>query len=305
MAAVAIAALAGVSIGVPDLFRRAAFTVMGATLGAGVSQSTLASLPTWPVSLMGLTICVLLLMIIAPWFLMRVYQFDRKTAVMSCVPGAFSFVLAFAEDIGADVRRVAVLQTVRLGALFIVVPTVLGFTGFGGETVLSAKPDMSLQTLMVLVVLAVLAGLIAHRLRLGAPEFVGSMAAGIALSGSGLLDGGVPLWFAWPGFIGTGIVIGTRFAGIDRALLWESSIAGLSVFAISAGITVIGAWLVAIIVGQPFANIWLAFAPGGLDTMSVLALSLGYDAAFVAGHQLLRFLALSLTLPFLLRRTLR
>ncbi len=304
MAAVALAALAGAPIGVPNIFRRGAFTVMGATLGAGVSQSTLASLPTWPLSLAGLAVCVVILMLVGPWFLMRVYQLDRKTAVMSCVPGAFSFVLAFAEDIGADVRRVAVLQTVRIGALFLVIPAVLGLAGVGATATLNTTPHITIIQLGGLALLAVAASLVASHLRIAAPEFVGSMIAGIVLSGAGVIEGGVPEWFAWPGFIGTGIVIGTRFAGIDRALLVESAVAGLAVFAISAGITAAGAWLIALLLGDAFGHIWLAFSPGGLDTMSVLAFSLGYDAAFVAGHQLLRFLGLSLTLPFLLRRAL-
>ncbi len=53
-------------------------------------------------------------------------------------------------------------------------------------------------------------------------------------------------------------------------------------------------WAVACITSFPFLQVLLAYAPGGVETMTVLSLSLGLDPAFVAGHQLLRFLAVVL-----------
>ena len=61
------------------------------------------------------------------------------------------------------------------------------------------------------------------------------------------------------------------------------------------------AWPIAHVLSLPFARVWLAFAPGGIDTMTVLAFALGLDPAFVAG-QLIRLLGLSLVVPFLFKR---
>jgi len=304
MVAVAVAALCGMRVAAPDAVRRVAYTVLGATIGAGVSQDTLASLPTWPVSLAGLAVSMAVLMMIAPRFLMRVYGFDRKTAVMSSVPGAFSFVIAFSEDVGADVRRVAILQTLRLAGLFVVLPSVIGFVGSQAGVGTADIPPLDPLALALLLGCAVACVPVAVSRGLAAPEFIGSMIAGLLLSGSGAIGGTVPHWLAYPAFVGTGIVIGTRFSGIDRSLLKTCVIAGMGVFAVSMVITGVFAMLVATALSQPIGQIWLAYAPGGLDTMAVLALSLGYDPAFVAGHQLLRFLGLSLILPFTLRRTL-
>ncbi len=49
-------------------------------------------------------------------------------------------------------------------------------------------------------------------------------------------------------------------------------------------------------------QVWLAFAPGGLEAMTVLAFTLDTDPAFVAGHQIIRFLAVSMIVPFMLRK---
>jgi hypothetical protein len=41
----------------------------------------------------------------------------------------------------------------------------------------------------------------------------------------------------------------------------------------------------------------VAFAPGGLEAMTVLALALGLDPLYVGAHHLARFFAISFTLP--------
>ena len=301
MMAVAALALTGYAVNAPDLLRRVVFVVLGATLGASVSREPLESLPSWPVSLLGLAASIVLLMLIVPWFLMTVYRLDKKTAIMASVPGAFTYVMAVAEEVGADVRRVAILQTLRVGALFAIVPSVIGMTGAGAKIAQQSASVLTLAPLAGLLICAVVGGKLAAKARVGAPEFTGAMLAGLILTSTGLIDGQVPTWLSWPAFIGTGVVIGVRFAGIDRTFLRDSIVAGLAAFIISAVITASTALQIATIIAQPFGKIWLAFAPGGLDTMAVLAFSLGYDPAFVAGHQLIRFLALSLLLPIVLR----
>jgi len=47
--------------------------------------------------------------------------------------------------------------------------------------------------------------------------------------------------------------------------------------------------------------VWVAFAPGGLEATSAVALSFGYDSAYVAAHHIIRILFLMLTLPLALR----
>ena len=58
----------------------------------------------------------------------------------------------------------------------------------------------------------------------------------------------------------------------------------------------LAAWLA----GVSFANSLVAFAPGGLEAMTVLALILGLDPLYVGIHHLVRFLGIGLVLPFLI-----
>ncbi|HEX5080165.1 MAG TPA: AbrB family transcriptional regulator, partial [Geminicoccaceae bacterium] len=60
-------------------------------------------------------------------------------------------------------------------------------------------------------------------------------------------------------------------------------------------------WLVAALADQPFSQLALAFAPGGIDVMTALAFSLHLDSVFVAAHQLVRFAMIVLLVPLFAR----
>ena len=117
--------------------------------------------------------------------------------------------------------------------------------------------------------------------------------------GLGWVDGGTPYALSWIALVATGALIGVRFSGTTPSFLIESLKLGLTNLLIAGVISFAFAWTFATLVGLPLIQVWLAFSPGGLDTMTVLAFSLGVDPAFVAAHQLARFLGLNLAGPWL------
>ena len=55
--------------------------------------------------------------------------------------------------------------------------------------------------------------------------------------------------------------------------------------------------LVAKATGVSFLTAWLAFVPGGLYEVTLLALIFGFDVAFVAFHHTVRVMLIFLSLP--------
>jgi uncharacterized membrane protein AbrB (regulator of aidB expression) len=51
----------------------------------------------------------------------------------------------------------------------------------------------------------------------------------------------------------------------------------------------------------PTAEALIAFAPGGLEAMAILAFALHLDPVFIGAHHLARFLGIGLGLPMLIR----
>ena len=88
--------------------------------------------------------------------------------------------------------------------------------------------------------------------------------------------------------IGTGL--GVRFAGMPPGrVLHALRYAGLNV-AISVAVALGVAVLLGPVVGEPVAAVFLAFAPGGLAEMSLIALSLQMSVVYVTAHHVARIL---------------
>ena len=125
MIATTTASLAGFDTRLPLRLVDAVFLVIGITLGAGVSPEVVAGVAAWPISLAGLLLSVARLHLGVRAFLVHVAGWDRDTAFFSAVPGALSYVLAVASLTHADMRKVAVSQSIRIFLLVALLPSVI------------------------------------------------------------------------------------------------------------------------------------------------------------------------------------
>ncbi|MDB5624001.1 MAG: AbrB family transcriptional regulator, partial [Devosia sp.] len=98
-------------------------------------------------------------------------------------------------------------------------------------------------------------------------------------------------------FVLTGALIGARFAGITRSEFKRASAGGLIATAMTIGIVTAVAFGVSRLVDMPFGQVWLGLAPGALEGMGALGIALGFDAAFIAAHHVIRLLLLSFAIP--------
>ncbi len=298
LVAVAAASLLGMEVVMPVGVRNAAFFCTGIFFGSTVDEETVQSFAAWPFSIFALGISLVAIMVLIPLYLRRVHGYDRETATLAAVPGALSFVLALALDRGADVKRITIVQTSRLALLIIIIPIGFGLfseikpLGTGAENVLAGGQ------VALLFALAAVSIPIALLIRIPAPFFSGPFFAVGALFGAGQFEGALPVFILWPALAMLGTAIGSRFAGVDPAMLKEGALAGLGSTVLGLAIAGALALPVAYLLSLSPVQVWLAFAPGGIDALTVVAFSLGADPAFVAGHQMLRFIGLSLCLPF-------
>jgi membrane AbrB-like protein len=301
--AAAIAALLGVGLVIPAWLRQSTLVFLGIVAGSAVTPETLLQMTHWPISLLGLAVCVALIMVSIATYLERVHGFDPATARLSAVPGALPFVLALAVESNGDQRRIAIVQILRLVVLLVVAPILLSLAGPPppSSKAVVKLAEASLLGIAELAFAGAIGGWIFARLKAPAPYLFGSMVAAALATGSGSLDPTLPAWLMLPGFVITGTMVGSGFAGTDLKLLRKTTVAGLGSVAIGASVGMICAIPVAMVLDMPPAQVWLAYAPGGIETMSILALALGHDAAYVGAHHAARFMALGIVVPFWLR----
>lgn len=299
--AVAGLGIAGRNMYMPDPFARGLFILIGITLGSAVTPETLSTMAAWPLSLLALAISMTIVTVSAATYLRIVHGWDGVSALLGAVPGALSQALLLATDYRVDAGRIAAVQTVRLFALIVALPAAFGLAGLGGTPPMrevALTLPMYLTQLAVMIVVCAGAGLAAQRLRLPGGLIVGAMIASGVLHGADL----VSIMLPWPVImaclVATGALIGARLGSADRNELVRLSIAGLGALVVATSVACLLAVSVAALLSLNVADVVIAYAPGGMEAMTILAFILHLDPAFVGVHQLARFLFVALAMPF-------
>ncbi len=306
LVAVTVATLAGLPVRVPGPVATAGFLLIGIVMGSAVTPETLRLMLSWPISMAGLVVLVPAIVGGIMVYLIRVERFDRETAFFASIPGALNYVMALTLDSRADARVVAVIQSFRLVLLVAALPSLMALSGLGSAARPMAQTTAAHWSEMaLLVVLAVSCGLGMERLRVPGGATVGAMLATAVLHASGLVTAMVPEPIVIGGFIVMGVLIAGRFAGTSMAELRVLLRASVGAFLVGTAVTVVVATAVALTAGLPVGKVILAYAPGGIEAMAVLAFVLDMDPAFVGAHHLVRFVGIALLLPLAARLVIR
>ena len=102
-----------------------------------------------------------------------------------------------------------------------------------------------------------------------------------------------------------GVMIASRFTDFTFAEFRQALGEGFSGFLIALAISAAGALTVSLLGGLPFALTLLAFSPGGLEAMTIMAFALDLDPAYVGAHQVARYVGMALLMPLLTGLVLR
>lgn len=297
-------ALAGFPARVPDGLRRATFIVLGISMGAAVTPETIAGVRTWP-----LTMSLLVLSIPGAMFACMLYLrwagWDREVSFYASALGAMSAVIAAATDAGVDVRKVVFAQSVRVFILIAALPGFLvglGLVGADGTAVPAPSWEIGSPWQIALMATGGIAGgLLADRLGIPGGLIVGAMLVNAVLHGTGFVTATVPLYVLIPCFILLGAFVGARFAGTTLGILRDLLAHSFGAFFVSMAATTLFAVAAAFVSGESVGKTIIAFAPGGLEAMIILAFLIGLDPAFVGAHHIARFVLISLFLPIVAR----
>ncbi len=301
--AVSIASLFKLTCTVPAGFRAVAFSIIGSSLGSSLTRDFVNQAIHWPVSLFILTICVVTILTVCSLVLVKNFNLSADTALMATSPGALVYAISLASEGIGDVRSIVVIQSVRVLLIIALLPFVLDF--FSGQSDVAADgmvaQPMALFDFVIIFLLTLVLGRLLEKVKVPASYLlVGTVVSGTAHL-LGLVSGRPSSVILFLGFTITGTIIGARFSTISRLELRRLLKASLIVVLISTSIAAAYAMVVASILSMSYGQVFVAFAPGGVEAMAAMALALGYDPAFVAVHHLYRIILLILILPLFLK----
>ena len=292
MVFVTIAAISGWSVKLPYALRQCMVVFIGVMLGSQFTPDLLERLSSWTFSVAAMVGYIFISMLLVLFYLYKFAHYDPITSYFSAAPGGLNDMTIIGGEMGGDDRAIALTQASRV--LFVVLTMPFMFRIFGGyeppEGLLPEGPgfDLPFSEWLVMGISVTLGPFLAKCLRLPAAFLLGAMILTSIAHINGWASSSPPVGLVAIAQVVLGTAIGCRFTGTKPFEV-------LRILKISIGSTFIlmstavaGGLLIGEITGLPWYLVTLAYAPGGLAEMSLIAIGIGQDVPFVATHHLCR-----------------
>ncbi|WP_026506764.1 AbrB family transcriptional regulator [Butyrivibrio sp. MC2013] len=283
----------------------------GALLGHGISRGELQKAGSIIKAALVLVMTMLLLNLTTGTAVNHISDINLVTALLATAPGGVSDMALIAEDLGADMRIVSILQLFRMFAIYLIFPPLLRMVNkmplmssgadecaggsMGKAGLKKGKRGDCLMTLAV----AFAGGLALEMLGMPAGYMVGSVFAGAAWN---IVTGRGYIPEDWRFYIQslTGALIGCRMN--------KESLGLLGSLAVPVCCMVTGMLIFTFICGRVMAMIseidlrtsLLCLTPGGIQETSLLAADMGCDVSAVVVMHTIRLIVVICIFPLLL-----
>ena len=299
----------------PLSLRNAALIVLGYLIGKAFTTEAAAQIIAQLPTMFFVTALILLMSMVLGYVMHRKTGVSFTTGMLGSVPGGFSQMVIMCEELAdADVSVVSFMHTVRLLSVVFIVPY-LATQAAGGIHQFGAAPMTTLGSAIALtpfpanafpvLLCAVVAALIGHKINLPTPFLMGPILAGAALSLSGIYCPNLPSWLTILCQIAVGAYMGAKIelANLSnwRLLTFYTLLGVIAVIAASLAI----AFMLTHYYGYSNVTSFLSMAPGGIAEMSVTGIALGADLSVIASYQIFRLFFILLLTPILFRRWLK
>lgn len=297
-----IASMGGVKVAIPTQMRASMLIVLGCFLGSTFSPDMLDQIFDWPVSLISVLLFVVFITFISTVYYQRAAKFDFITALFSATPGGLTPMTILGSALGGKEQYIAFTQGLRVVIIVCFTPVlifgVLGQSQDAGVAI-SGGNEINWLENAILLGSAIVGVFVAGKLKIPAAQMTGAMFVSAALFLSGTITAELPhillevtLWIL-------GSAIGSRFAGFDMKIIKRLSLLSIINIICLLAITTAIAYFLSQTLGLEFIALLLAFAPGGVAEMCLIALALNIDPGFVAFHHLARISLILLVTPML------
>src|SRR5215831_15250402 len=307
MLATAVAALMGRPTKVPLPLARVCFVLIGILLGAVVTPATLRGMASWPLSIVVLSASTAVMIVATTAYLRLVHGWEPLSALLGASPGSMAQAIALSLEFGANIRGIAIVQTMRVLLVTLGLPSGLALFGLAASGIPPATAGVgaSLGELAVLVAASAVSAVLVHWLRFPGGLLFGAMAASAVLHGGDFVHVTLPWWLGSSAVVVLGALVGSRFANTSLGMLLDNLWAGLGSAAVAIAVSAVFVLVVVSVLGFRASDVLIAFAPGAQDTMMVLALALHLDPVYVGAHHLTRFLIVTFSVAVTARRLAR
>jgi len=296
-------ALCGIMFTVPNPLRQFSFITIGLSVGSNVTPQALSNATQWPLSLLAMLAAIVVVTFSCKTVLNKFFLMDERSSLLASSPGHLSFVLILSVDTNSDTSKVAIIQSIRVLTLTLVTPIIiLLFSNSAFQPYILEKSTLGVLSILCLFCLSILSGFVLQKIRFPAPFLIAAMLCSTVTHSTNFTPGNVPPYLEITAFIILGTIIGSRFVNVTINKLKSCLSSGLILTFLSIFISGIAAICVHYLTGIPLAHIFIAFAPGGLETMVAMGSLLKAEPTYIAIHHVSRLFLLALLIPVLINR---
>ncbi len=298
-----IAALLGVPMAGNKTVNDGMRTILGVAVGATLTPAVISTFPAmWP-TLLLVPIMVACIGIIGVPYFQRLCGYDFPTAYYATMPGGLQDMITFGEEAGANVRALSLIHATRVLVIVVALPFLLKGIWSADLSNPPGAPvgDVPGVDMLVMLACAVFGWRIARRVGLFGASILGPLILSAIVTMAGGLNHRPPAEAIWAAQFFIGMSIGCKYAGITLREIRHDLAAGLGFCLILIALTLGFVEAIYLLELAPGKEALLSFAPGGQAELTVLALIVGADVAFVVAHHVLRIFVVILGAPLAAR----
>jgi membrane AbrB-like protein len=305
MTACAAGSIAGLPIAASSATRRPMSAVIGVVLGSAFHPGLMTQAAEWIVPIALLPLFLASAAFLCVIYFRRVARFDPPTAYFAGMPGGIAEMVLMGSERGADERMIGLIHGARIFLVVFILPFLIRAFEADIHAPPLTGPLVTEETGWPLLLwgfgCVIVGGSIGRALRLPAWHLMGPLFASALVHLTGLSDFHIPAWAIAAAQVGLGATIGCRFVGLDLKTLARTLLLAAGSTAILLVITFVWAFAIGWATGLNPALVALAYSPGGVAEMSMVALSLSLEAGFVIVHHLVRVMLVIVGAPLSFR----
>lgn len=303
-----VGSLAGLRLYVHRWVRNPNVSVLGVMLGSSFAPHVAARFGDWLVTIAGLAVYVAIVTAILYVYFRRLARFDPVTAFFAASPGGLNEMVLVGREMGGDDRLIALVHGARVLLVVLAIP--FGFMIFLDYSQSTRPPmggallDLPLREAAILAAVAVVGSLAARWIGMPAAFVTGPMILSAAVHLLGWSEARPPAFLIGLAQVVIGSAVGARFSGVALRTILRVLVLSTGSTVVMIGLTMVFALILRNATDTSIQAVILAYAPGGLAEMSLVALAMAIDSAFVASHHVLRIMMIVIAAPLFFRRIL-
>ena len=303
MLTISVATLSGLKLKMPKLALSIILIILGLYIGNYIDEKLLYQTHKWIGTSAIMFIYIMVCIIFVSKYLEKFAKYEKKTSFFSAAPGGLGPLVMLAEHEKSDISQVATSHLIRLIVIITVFPFVVD--QFTKETVLADEQfnflDQNYYHLIYLIFASLILIFLFNRLKVPAPLLSGTLVASGILQISNLAYYQLPTQSIDFGLLILGASVGCRFAGKTLHEVYSNTKHSLVATLLLVIFSVIAAIAASFIIDKNFFSLLLAYCPGGIYEVAVIAIAFDLDPEFVSFHHIIRLLMILFTVPIIVR----